>query len=169
MVRRLVVLLSLSLLALPVLAQNLYRWVDDKGHVTYSDQPPPPKVRKFQEKRLGTNLMGGDGLSYEAQKASKNFPVTLYLQSDCAACQSARDYLSRRGIPFAEVNLKTEEDAAAYRQIFGKDLTVPAVTVGGQKSKGFEAGAWGQLLDLAGYPKAAASAAKPAAGAPTTP
>ena len=26
-------------------AQNLYKWVDDNGRVTYSDQPPPGKVK----------------------------------------------------------------------------------------------------------------------------
>lgn len=29
-----------------VSAQTMYKWVDDKGHVTYSDQPPVGKVKK---------------------------------------------------------------------------------------------------------------------------
>lgn len=145
--------------------QQMYRWVDEKGRVTYSDQPPPPKVVKFQEKQLKANLVEGEGLSYETQKAQKNFPVTLFVQPDCSACSSGRDYLAKRGIPFSEVSVKTPEDLNNYQQYFGKELQIPALLVGSQKTKGFEAGAWGQMLDLAGYPKSALPGSKPIAPA----
>jgi hypothetical protein len=46
-----IVLLAIPLLAgaMAAGAQSLYKWVDDKGKVTYSDQPPPTANVKSQE------------------------------------------------------------------------------------------------------------------------
>jgi len=41
---------------------------------------------------------------------------------------------------------------------------VPALKVGKQSFRGFEAGAYNNLLDLAGYPKTAAYGGKPSGG-----
>jgi hypothetical protein len=41
---------------------------------------------------------------------------------------------------------------------------VPALKVGKQSFRGFEAAAWNNLLDLAGYPKTAPYGSKPSGG-----
>ena len=48
---------------------------------------------------------------------------------------------------------------AVFRTELVGDFFVPSIKVGKQSFRGFEAGAYNNLLDLAGYPK---SAAKPA-------
>ncbi len=46
-------LLLAPILAGPTaLAQNLYKWVDDNGRVTYSDQPPVGKVKSQEVVRI---------------------------------------------------------------------------------------------------------------------
>ena len=146
----------LLLLTLPLTASaQLYRWVDANGRVTYSDQPPPPNAKDVQQKKLGNNVFSSEKLPYAARKAMQDFPVSLYTGQDCGkGCEEARAYLKQRGISFSEKGLLTPEDAAAYRQNVGDGpLFVPALTVGSQKLKGFEKGAWERLLDEAGYPK----------------
>ena len=49
------------------------------------------------------------------------------------------------------------------KQLIG-DAFVPTVKVGNQRFRGFEAGAYDNLLDLAGYPKTAPAGAKPSGG-----
>ena len=154
-------------------AQTLYRWVDKDGRVHYSDQPPP-EAKSLQEKRLGSpNFIDTSTPSYATRKAQQEFPVTLYTAADCQAeCKTAREFLGRRGVPFVELAVKSEQEAAQFKQAFGgSDLFVPSLTVGVQKQKGFEEGAWTRLLDDAGYPKSAApgASAKKAATTPQAP
>lgn len=134
-------------------AQTAYRWVDNEGKVHYGDRPPPPQAaREVQEKKL--NAPAADRQSaFALRQAQANFPVTLYVSADCAACQEARDYLKKRGIPFEEKPIASNEDIDALRAKLGGEAMVPSLQVGAKTSKGFLAAAWGGLLDAAGYPK----------------
>ena len=40
-------------------AQNLYKWVDDNGRVTYSDQPPTGKVKSQEQVKIVTPVNSG--------------------------------------------------------------------------------------------------------------
>src|SRR5690242_10693232 len=88
----------LTVFATSAEAQQLYRWVDKNGRVTYSQDPPPAGAAKsVQQKSLGSSVVEGANLPYAAQVAAKNFPVTLYTAPDCAApCKDGRDYLAKR-------------------------------------------------------------------------
>lgn len=152
-------LLGLGLAAASVLvfAQTTYRWVDKEGRTHYSDQPPPSDAKKVEERRIGSgNFVETSGPSYSLRKAQQDFPVSLFTSVDCEPeCKPARDFLAGRGIPFSEVVLKTQDDAIAFKRQFNAEVFVPSITVGSQKFKGFEQGAWTRLLDEAGYPKTA--------------
>jgi glutaredoxin len=149
-------------------AQTTYRWVDKDGRVQYSDRPPPADAKNPQEKRFGSPNFVESGPSYALRRAQQDYPVTLYTAAGCdAECKRAREFLSRRGVPFAETVLKSADESAQYRQAFGgEQVFVPALIVGSQKQKGFEDGAWTRLLDAAGYPKTAQPGATPSAAQP---
>jgi len=149
------VLVALVAVSGTLAAQSAYRWVDEQGRVHYSDQPPPPRARQVEEKRLSAPRPDPTP-AYTVSKAAADFPVTLYSAESCAElCARARALLAARGIPYIERIVKTEEDLAAYRQVFGQPDEVPAATVGRKPLRGFEAGAWNHLLDEAGYPRTA--------------
>jgi glutaredoxin len=96
--------------------------------------------------------------------AAENFPVTLYTSADCTKeCKDARDLLNSRGVPFSERMVQKQEDLDELKQLVG-DFFVPVIKVGKQSFRGFEAGAWNNLLDLAGYPKTAPYGSKPSGG-----
>ena len=156
--RRRIAILASSLAALTAVsaqAQTAYRWIGRDGQVNYSDQPPPPDAKDPSQAPLGApNLVDTGGPSYSEKRAARIFPVILYTGADCVAeCQLARDYLKRRGVPYREQLVKSVADAAALEQATGsKVLMVPTILVGKTARQGFEAGAWDQLLESAGYP-----------------
>lgn len=154
-----VLICALLFSACASLAGNLYRWVDSDGTVHYSDQPPPPSVKKVEEKKLGTSVIEGNP-SYVLQQAVKNFPITLFA-SDCGAgCIRARELLNKRGVPFTEKNPMQPENADELKKILG-DLVVPVLVVGNtQPLRGFDESSWNNALNVAGYPSA------PVPGAP---
>lgn len=162
MIPRLCVAMAITMAFLPAQAQT-YRWVNKAGTVNYSDNPPPSsEIKKVDRLKAGPpNVVDAGGGPFEVQQAAQDFPVTLYVAPDCEAeCKAARDYLGRRGIPFSEKSVKTQEDAAAFKAATGiAELAVPSLLVGSKSQKGFEEGTWSQLLDSAGYPKNSAKAA----------
>jgi len=144
----------LGLMIISVLAQagELYRWVDEKGKVHYGDAPPPVAD---VEKRKFSDAASDSDLPYATRRAQQYFPVTLYVADNCAdACARARELLNKRGIPFAEKKLATQEEIDAFKAASGGD-NVPALGVGKSFISGFNSTRWHGELDVAGYPKLA--------------
>jgi len=138
---------------------DTYRWTNSEGRTVVSDTPPAGKVKNLVKN--GGKPEDSDGRSFATKRAMEAFPVTLYTSADCVAeCKNARDLLNGRGTPFTEKMLQKPEEIEELKQLVG-DAFVPSLKVGKQSSRGFEAGAYNNLLDLAGYPK---NAAKPASG-----
>jgi glutaredoxin len=140
-------------LALPAAAQ--YKVVGPDGSITYTDRPVPPAPGgQVQAMRRATpsGAANGPALPTELQAVASRFPVTLYTGADCAPCDSGRQLLQQRGIPYAERLVATNDDIAALQRLTG-GRTVPALTVGTQGLRGFQEVDWGGTLDLAGYPR----------------
>jgi len=155
-------ILAMSLLTtLPAVADNLYRWADEAGHVHYSDQPPPPKAKNASQKNYkGSVIEGGD--SYAMRQAKDKYPVTLYTSGCGPACDMAQKLLDRRGVPYSTKSVENNvENQKALRDLTG-NLRIPTLVIGSQKLTGFEDGQWNSALDTAGYPKTPApNAPKP--------
>ena len=153
-------LLAAALLASALAgAQTTYRWTDASGKTVFSDQPPPSGAR--QVVRSGGEAPGeAPQLSYAARQAAEKYPVALYTAENCTdLCVRAREFLAERSIPYAERVVASEEENAELARLLGAAASVPSLIVGRQSVRGFEAGAWSTLLDLAGYPKTGARAA----------
>ena len=135
-------------------AQTVYRIVGADGKVTFSDKPP---ATSSQGKVVGTGVgasgaASSTGLPFELRQVANKYPVTLYTSSKCGPCDSARAMLNGRGIPFTERTVNTADDTEALQRISG-DTSLPFVTIGGQRLKGFNDSEWTQYLDAAAYPK----------------
>jgi glutaredoxin len=133
-------------------AQTVYRIVGPDGRVTFSDKAPVSTDKVTATDRSGRALdLGASVLPFELRQVASRYPVTLYTSANCAPCGSGRTLLSARGIPFAERTVNTPEDAEALSRISGEN-SLPFLTIGGQKIKGFSDTEWTQFLDAAGYP-----------------
>src|SRR5262249_24283976 len=108
---------------------------------------------------------------YSLQRATKDFPVTLYTAKDCGdTCKLGAELLSKRGIPFKEKDARDPGVAEELSALTGGKQEVPVLTVGRSVVRGFEEGAWKSSLDSAGYPSTAVPgvAVKPRAPAKST-
>ena len=148
--KRIAIFSALAILsAAPAGAAQLYRWVDEKGSVEYRDTPPPSSAKKVEQRSLST---------------SQSSHVTLW-NTDCgAACEQGRAYLSRRGVPFVEMD--PQKDVEAFKRLTG-GTEVPVLFVGANRITGFNEKVWEAALDSAGYGRSASPGANPAARGPT--
>ena len=164
----------LAILSLTVQAADMYRWVDSRGIVHYSDLPSPD-AEKINPGKFSGQVAPGEDLPYGTRIAQQNFPVTLYVGSGCGdACDQARSLLNKRGIPYAERTLRTLEEINAFKKLTGSEI-VPTLAVGKSYLKGLQSEQWHGELDIAGYPKIApyrapnTEPAEPAAEKPAEP
>ena len=163
---KLLLSITLLLLAYNVQAETLYRSIDENGKVQYSDTPV--KNAADTEKLNSTSEPAADDtLPFELRRAVEKFPVTLYVSGSCGtACNLARDYLTKRGVPFTEKSLGAPEDIDAFKKASGGDQ-IPTIQVGTKWTIGFLESQWSQALDTAGYPRSAPYGSHP--GAKPTP
>ena len=145
--------LAAVLPAAPAAAQ--YKVVNPDGSVTYTDRPPvaAANARITQMGRSGAAVgVVEPALPQELQQAVRRYPVTLYTTSECTACERAREFLQRRGIPYRERQALSADDVQALERLVGSRM-VPALTVGPQPLVGYDANQWTEYLDAAGYPR----------------
>ncbi len=150
-------LVAAALLVLAGPAHAVYKVVGPDGKVTYTDTPPVDTSAKVKPVAVDAGSAGGApslvGLPFEVKQAASKYPVTLYTSKSCNPCDSARQLLRQRGIPFAEKTLNdTSADQAALQRLAGT-TSVPVLTIGQQQLKGLTPGEWHSYLDAAGYPK----------------
>lgn len=142
--------------ALPAVsgAQSVYRWVDANGRVQYSDQPPPADAKNVQQKNVGGNSIQNNELSLAAADAQKKNPVTLYVSECGEACDAARNYLNKRGVPHTVIDpTRSLELNNKFKADTGGGSIVPVLKVGEKRLTGWSESGWASALDTAGYPK----------------
>ena len=148
------VLLALLGTALSTPSQAQYKVIGADGRITYTDQPPlEPGDRMSQLKTPEVLAPSDASLPADLRQAGRRYPVTLYTSTNCDPCDSSRQYLRQRGIPYTERVVTTADDGDSLQRLTGaRDL--PSATIGAQVVRGFSSETWGSYLDAAGYPKA---------------
>lgn len=148
-------LIALALVGLALPAAALYKVVGPDGRITYTDRPPSDTAARVttlgREGPAETSAPTG-GLPQDLRQAVTRFPVTLYSAADCPPCDSARQLLVQRGVPFTEKLIVSNDDAAAMERVLGA-RTVPSLTIGAQVLRGLSQSEWASYLDAAGYPR----------------
>ena len=133
-------------------AQSLYRIVAPDGTVTYSDRPLATGAAPLTKANANANANANTTtLPYQLRQAVGKYPVVLYSGNSCTPCDGGRSLLNARGIPFTERTVTTRDDVDALKQQMGDD-SLPHLTVGKQKLRGFASDEWQQYLSAAGYP-----------------
>jgi glutaredoxin len=130
----------------------LFRWTDYKGQITYGDRPPPDAQHLI---RIDTRYIGEQTqslLPYLVRRAASNFPVMLFTSKNCSPCATARDYLNKRGVPFAERTIESADDSMEFKRLTGAE-GVPVVMLGSKPLIAFDPHEWSNALDATGYPQ----------------
>jgi glutaredoxin len=134
-------------------AQGVYRIVGPDGRVTYSDQPPAnnAEAAAVGSSTLPSAASGNAQLPLALRQIVNRYPVILYTGNNCSPCNTGRNLLTGRGIPFSEKTVSSAEDIEAFKRLTG-DLSLPLLSIGTQRLKGFSDNEWTQYLTAAGYP-----------------
>lgn len=141
------------LAALPAQAQ--YKVVGPDGKVTYTDRPPPSNTARVTSLGSRAPVTGptDQALPLELREPAAKYPVTLYtVTGACEPCQSARQLLRQRGVPYSEKQVQTPEDSEALQRLSG-GRDAPTLAIGSQMMRGLAPEVWGSYLDAAGYPR----------------
>ena len=161
-------LAAAALLAASLPASALFKVVGPDGRVTYTDRPPSDTAARVTT--LGREDINAvpapSALPLALRQTAERYPVTLYSTAECAACDAARQYLVRRGVPFAEKLIVNDDDTLALEQLLGT-RSVPALSIGAQALRGFSTNEWSAYLDAAGYPRESVLPSAWQASAPT--
>jgi glutaredoxin len=135
---------------------QIYRWTDEKGKIHITDTPPPPGAKNVQKSQApassASSAQPQASEPYVLQEARKKAPVTLYSTPGCEPCNTARQLLNTRGIPFREVSVVDEKQMEELQKAVGANA-VPSLVVGSAVQQGFLDSAYHAMLDAAGYPK----------------
>lgn len=171
-----VVLAMTGLVLSPAHAQQLYKWVDKDGKITYSDQPPPKDAKNVEQRKMvDSGAAVSDDVPYGVKTAIEKNPVTLYANFCGEPCDGARSLLNTRGIPFTDRNPEKDPKALDALKAATGGQEVPVLVVGAKVLKGFAEESWNEALTSGGYPRtnpnlrpraAAPAATSPPADAP---
>lgn len=137
----------------PALAQSTFKWVDAQGRTHYGDQPPPTGAVELSVARATASADAAPGgLPSALARVARSYPVVLYVTDDCKPCELGRKLLAERGVPYAERKVSALDDVEAFRKLGFTEVGFPSISVGRERSTGFDSQAWTRLLDAAGYP-----------------
>ncbi len=135
-------------------AQTVYRIVGPDGKVTFSDKAPIEASNVTARTAAGRVIDANPAnasLPYDLRQVVARYPVTFYSGAGCAPCGAGRQMLQLRGVPYTEYTVTTPEDAEALQRLSG-DRSLPFLSIGGQKIRGFSEAEWTQFLNAANYP-----------------
>ncbi len=63
--------------------------------------------------------------------------VVIYSTPTCPYCKRAKDYLSRKGIPYVDYNVAQDRDKAKEMMQKTGQMSVPVITINGEVVVGF--------------------------------
>jgi glutaredoxin len=155
MARTLLVALGLLAISVGASAERLYKWVDKDGTVHYGSSPPRSDVDAEQK-----NIRTGSSRDAGGPDLSDKPPVVLYMVPKCGACDEARTYLNKRGVPFTDKNVDGDPKAQEELRKKSGGLSVPTITIGEKVMRGYMESLLEGELDNAGYPKVVAEGEK---------
>lgn len=128
-------------------AQTLYKSVDARGKVVYSDQPPTSGAvqKTLKLESLPVSVVPGNPLppatpgqaatGTQTAAAQPRGEVTLYMATWCGYCKAAKAYLGGKGIAYREFDVDTPTGKAAFAQLGARG--VPVLLTNGQRVAGF--------------------------------
>jgi glutaredoxin len=138
-------------------AWALYKVVGPDGRVTYTDRPPSEGTESVTELRLrvpppaaASKPASAPAERNKPTESPPTPPVDLFTGAACDRCEEARTWLVKRGLPYREFRVDSDEDRLAYRDTMG-GKSLPGLRTSKGSTRGFSINRWQSLIDDAGY------------------
>ena len=111
---------------------EIYKWIDEKGKVHFSDKKP----RDLESEEIKLRINTYESVSYDTSIFNTGKKVVMYSTDWCAYCKKAKKYFVSKGIPFTEYDIeKNSEARKQYKQMGATG--VPVILVGNKRMNGF--------------------------------
>ncbi len=133
-------------------AASLYKWVDEDGNIVYQDTPPPGNVDFEESKVDGVRPALSTDTGKQIEDAARENPVSLFTVPVCDSCDLVRLLLEKKSIPFAEKDVRNNQETQAELQEIAGALSVPTLVIGSKVLDGFSRSAITEALEEAGFP-----------------
>ena len=131
------------LLSSPVNGE-IYKWVDDKGKVHFTDNPPVDK--KTEEVELKINTYTAVQVTPLVERLSKSDKVVIYTTDWCGVCKKAKKYFKKNNIAYVGYDVeKSRIGKIDYKLLRGK--AVPIIIVGNKRMNGFSVSKFERLYE----------------------
>jgi len=120
-------------------AATLYRWVDDRGVVHVSENPPEGRMNVAQAV-VGEDAVKEpkDGPSTEKKEFRvRPAEVTIYTTPTCPWCHKAKAWLRDKKIRYREVDVTSDRSGLDEMVKLSGQTGVPVIVVGGEVIVGF--------------------------------
>lgn len=140
----LVVSLITCLLFLASFSVNgeIYKWVDDKGKMHFTDNPPSNK--KVEEVKLKINSYTAVEVTSLVERLGRPDKVVIYTADWCVYCKQAIQYFKDNNITFVDYDIKKSRTGKIdYKLLRGTG--VPIIIVGNKRMNGFSVSGFDQL------------------------
>ncbi|MCP3677550.1 MAG: DUF4124 domain-containing protein [Deltaproteobacteria bacterium] len=161
----LLIILCFTLLLGGVANAEMYKWVDEKGVIHFTDREPYESGSEVEFEVIPTydnssqvpdesfdegvnhdsNVYGEPSIEEQVKEVQKP-KVELYTTSWCKYCAKARAYFRERGISFKEYDIEKDKSAARRKIRFGSRKGVPFAVVNGERIHGFAPVAYEKAL-----------------------
>lgn len=124
---------------------EVYRWVDDRGRVQFSDQAPESKkaevvelaeISTYQGVTVSEVEEGIESGPVRQKKSIRRKRVVIYSAQWCGMCRKAKNYFKRKKIPFKEYDIEKSRNA---RRSYDKlnATGIPVILIGKKRMDGF--------------------------------
>lgn len=126
-------------------AGKLYKWVDDKGNISYQDQPPPKNARILSEKETEAKE-GKEG------PKNRNFPdVVVYTVENCDLCDKLITMLRKDKVPHIVLPLAEDRDAQSRILQLADSIIAPSIFIGDELVQANTEQSLKEKLEQAGF------------------
>jgi glutaredoxin len=147
------------ILSIGTAAAEIYKWVDDRGVIHFSDSGPQDISESTDEEEVSSadpayqdNTPSrtdnpAEGLppnffdildeSSEEAAATEEATVEIYVTSWCGYCNAAKNFFRSRGIEFTVYDIEKDRDAARRMMAMTTQRAVPFVVINGHGIQGY--------------------------------
>ncbi len=131
----------------PLSSAEIYQWTDSDGNVVFSDSPPAGiAAREVKPKSNNRTEMAyprrepqkaGIGKTEPQLRDAADIGVILYVTSWCPYCKKAKEYLSSKGLRFAEYDIERDRKKEEEMKAKTGSRSVPVIDIEGTIIRGF--------------------------------
>ncbi len=116
----------------PLMADEIYKWVDENGKVHFSDTKPESEAVEKIDIQVNTYT----NVSFDSSIFDVGPEVVMYSTTWCGYCKKAKRYFEKNNIAYKELDIeKSSAAAAAYKKLGARG--VPVILVGDKRMNGF--------------------------------